>query len=316
MNRLFYLATLILLLCFACSDDAETHQALELDSSDPTIAQGGWFVASPSGSASRAGLAGAGGSPSVSGIATSAGSSLVGTAFGGSSANSLGSTTPTNTAGAATAVATGGQPNLAPTTTGAGGFGPTAPQTGGTTNASAGVGGSAGAAGSLATTGGLSSTRVFPTSIGPDTPVRVLFDSIAGTSTDDSVHVLVRLENRSATDPFPLKDVEVVYWGMMATIKSIACLCDSPICGAATVGTFRSAHNQANCGFIYHFPGFELQPAKSVVLSWNCHYTDFTTIDESTHYSYPFGLQPGDEMPRVTVVNKAKQELLWGILPE
>lgn len=307
---------MVIALVFGCSDDAETHQALERDNSDPMIAQGGWYAAIPYTSSGRASLAGAGGVPSVAGSAFAIASLPVASAStgGASQLPAATSTTASNTAGSANAI--GGQPNTAPTSSAVAIGGTGTIGTGGTTTNIAGSGGIAGNATTTVQTGGATSTRVYPVETGPDTPVRVLFESLAGTPSDTTVQVMVRLENRSQTDVFPLKDIEVTYWGTMATIKSITCICDTTVCGAATVGTFRTSHGQANCGFIYRFPGFELQPAKSIVLSWNCHYSDWTAIDESTHYSYPFGMTQGDPMPRVTVIDKAKQVVLWGVLPE
>jgi len=37
-------------------------------------------------------------------------------------------------------------------------------------------------------------------------------------------------------------------------------------------------------------------------------------IDESTHYSYPFGYAASDPLPNVVVVYRSK--VVWGTLPE
>lgn len=316
---------MLLTLLMGCSSDANSHQAIEHETSDPNIGSGGWSYPNRSWSTGRAIGNDAGAGPLADGTAGRGGfssadtASMAGTAIlPGASSSTKG--TPLGIGGAT--AATGGQPTTVPTNTvAAATSGASSVASAGTTSASGTYGGSVGTAGTSTiggapSTGGASSTRVFPVEIGSDTPVRVLFDSVAGTSTDTSVQVMVRLENRSTTEAFPLKDIEVTYWATMTPIKSIACICDSPICNSATVGTFRSSHGQANCGFIYRFPGFELQPGKTIVLSWNCHYTDWTAIDESDDYSYPFGMTAGEEMARVTVIDKAQQKLLWGVLPE
>lgn len=317
-------ALAILLACLiGCGSDANTHQALEPDSSEPTIASGGWSYPNRTWSNGRVVGNDAGAGPLVGGTAGHGGSWIADTVSAAGTATMLAASSSTRETsvgiGGASAVS-GGQPTTGPTTStsivpNAG----TGAANGATTNGSATFGGSAGTAGALpiggASNGGTTSTRVYDEKIGPDTPVRVLFEELGGTPKDNTVQVWVRVENRSAAT-IPLKNIEIEYWGKMDPAKSIACVCDDSICAASTVGTFRSSHAQANCGFIFAFPGFELQAGKSMLLGWDCHYTDWSDIDETTHYSYPFNMQKGEEMPRVTVQDRSAMKLLWGILPE
>jgi hypothetical protein len=314
---------MLLAILMGCSSDANTHQALEPDSSEPTIASGGAVWPTRVWSNGRVVPNDAGAGPSVGGTAGHGGSSLVDIALGEGNATSLAGSSSTNDTPSGiggTANATGEQTTTAPTTSIVGvPNGGSGVANAGTMNASAASGGSAGTAGASpiggVSTGGTSSTRVYDEAIGPDTPVRVLLEQVVGTPKDDTLQTWIRVENRSGK-AIPLKNIEIEYWGKMDTAKSVECVCTSNICGAATVGTFRSAHAQANCGFIYLFGGFELAAGKSMLIDWNCHYSDWSPIDETTHYSYPFNMVKGEEMPRVTVQDRSAMKLLWGVLPE
>jgi hypothetical protein len=300
MTRLFWLLVATILTCFACGSDSPNH---ERHNNAATIATGG----------RASSIVAHGGIASIFGPATVP---IGGLAWTASSA-SAGTTSLPGTENKNVETSDAGSSATAPFSGSAGMPVATIAGTAGT--AGTGVVAIAGAPNPVSTagspSGGTVSTRVYPVETGPSTPLRVLFDSLTGGPKDESLQVAIRLQNRSA-DEIRLKDIEVVYWGKMDPLKTIACLCDTVVCDASTVGSFRSTHNQANTGFLYAFPGFSLLPGKEVLLAWNCHYTDWSIIDETTHYSYPMLLTPGEEMPRVTVVNKLKQLLIWGILPE
>jgi hypothetical protein len=148
---------------------------------------------------------------------------------------------------------------------------------------------------------------------GASSGVRVVFESKTGTTTDSTIATVVRLENKTNTS-LPLGAVSVSYWAYMS-MKQIECFCDTAICTAAKVGTFRTSRRGTNTCIEYTFTaGYSLDSGKAIQLVFNCHYTDDSPIDETTHYSQPYRLEAGDEMPNVTV--EIGTVVAWGVEPQ
>jgi hypothetical protein len=172
----------------------------------------------------------------------------------------------------------------------------------------AGVAGTAGSSVLEHTAGATSMAKGGALSSG----VRVVFAATYGVPDDDEINTIVALEN-VGTESLALKGLELRYWARMA-FTPIECSCITAVCNASTVGAFRTGRLEANACISFALPAGWLQPGKSLSIDFVCRHTSGVTIDESTHYSYPKGLQVGDEMPRVTVSYGTK--LLWGVEPQ
>jgi hypothetical protein len=135
---------------------------------------------------------------------------------------------------------------------------------------------------------------------------------VSGSVLDDSVSTRVLLINEGRS--LNLKQLHVQYWVKLDPYEPLECLCDAAICTAATLGSWRSGRREANTCLEYSFPGFSLATGKSIELSFHCSYVDRSPIDETTHYSYPFGALAGDDLDTVTVVYEG--QVIWGIEPQ
>ena len=143
--------------------------------------------------------------------------------------------------------------------------------------------------------------------------IRVLLGAIYGSSTDNSVETMIYLENKSGA-VLTLKDLEIQYYIHLAPLAKMTCECVDTVCNQSTVGTVRTIYRAANAFISWSFPTFTLGDGRQVSLYISCKMEDKSDIDESTHYSYPFGYAPGDPLPNVVVVYRGK--LAWGVRPE
>ena len=230
-----------------------------------------------------------GGAPSA-GRAANAGATALGNAGGVTNLATGGATTGGQTAVLETAGAAGAR-TLA---TGGASFG------GATT-----VLGSAGAAGSTPSMAGASGST--------GSGIRVLLGAVYGSATDNSVETMIVLENKSGA-VLTLKDLEIQYYIKLAPLAKMTCECVDTVCNQSTVGTVRTIYRAANAFISWSFPTFTLGDGRTVSLYISCKMDDKSDIDESTHYSYPFGYAAGDPLPNVVVVYRGK--LAWGVRPE
>jgi hypothetical protein len=316
MTRLIQLLCVLLFLCGCASDSHHSTEPIdEKNSAVPPNYYGTWQWPNGGGSSGRAGNAGSTAVPQAAAANAEGAASPVGVGSAGADQLGPGQTIAANTAGVSgSVIAAGGQPNQAPSSSG-GGLGLTT------------VGGSSGstllfAGGGLAFGGTASNTTAFAGSSGSasstatggaSSGVRVVFESKTGTTTDSTIATVVRLENKTNTS-LPLGAVSVSYWAYMS-MKQIECFCDTAICTAAKVGTFRTSRRGTNTCIEYTFTtGYSLDSGKSIQLVFNCHYIDDSLIDETTHYSQPYRLEAGDEMPNVTV--EIGTVVAWGVEPQ
>lgn len=165
--------------------------------------------------------------------------------------------------------------------------------------------GTAGAAGTVPSMAGASGSTW--------SGIRVLFGATYGTAMDQSIETMLYLENKSGAT-VALKDLQLQYYIKLDPVKTMTCQCVDSICTMSTVGTVRTIYRTANAYVSWTFPGLELLDARRVSLYISCKMDDGSPISELSHYSYPFGYEPGDPLPRVVVVYRSK--VVWGTVPE
>jgi hypothetical protein len=143
--------------------------------------------------------------------------------------------------------------------------------------------------------------------------IRVLFGATYGSAMDQSIETMLILENKSGAT-VALKDLQLQYYIKLEPLKTMTCQCVDSICTMSTVGTVRTIYRAANAYVSWTFPGLELKDTRSVSLYISCKMDDGSPISELSHYSYPFGYEPGDPLPNVVVVYRSK--VVWGTVPE
>lgn len=225
--------------------------------------------------------------------------------------------TATNQAGmaGATAVATGGAA-MGGAATGGSSVLETAGAAGARTVATGGAsfGGAttvletAGAAGTSPSMAGASGATTKPAS-----GIRVILGATYGSATDESIETMLVLENKSGA-VLTLKDLEIQYFIRLAPTDKLVCECIDAICNQSHVGTVRTIYRAANAFISWSFPTFSMNDGRTISLYLSCHMDNGSNIDESTHYSYPFGYAASDPLPNVVVVYRSK--VVWGTLPE
>lgn len=273
--------TLCLALVCAVACDSENYQ--DHSSANPDLGTGGRPIIDWT-PLLQGGCPGGTGGRNQAGMAGSTANAALGGSTGGTVATA-GQASVLETAGAAGSrtVATGGA---------ATGGQPTIP-------------GSAGAAGAIASMAGAAGST--------GSGIRVLFGATYGMPTDDTVETMIMLENKSGA-ALALKDLQVQYFIKMDPLARMTCHCVDSICTMSTVGTIRTIYRTANAFISWTFPSFTLQDGRTVSLYIDCSMDDGSAIDESTHYSYPFGYEPGDPLPTVVVMYRAQR--VWGELPQ
>ncbi len=315
MTRLIQLFCVLLFVCGCASDSHHSTEPIEEASTRPPNYYGTWQWPTGGQSGNRAGSAGAMASQQGAAANAGAAASSVGVESGAAGRSGPDPTASAGTGSTGATTATGGQPSQVPSSSG-GGLGLTTVGGSSGYTSSAGLGGLA-FGGSDSRTTALAGNSGSPNSMatgGASSGVRVVFASKTGTTTDSTIATVVRLENNTNTS-LPLGPVSVSYWANMAINKQIECFCDTPICTAAKVGTFRTSRRGTNTCIEYTFtPGYSVDSGKSIQLVFNCHYVDDSPIDETTHYSEPYRLEAGDEMPHVTV--EIGTVVAWGVEPQ